>query len=270
MQGTISGIAIIGSVADRFTWTDAYVTDCYYLESTKKSIDFANASKSYYGNKASLYDYFNNSRYGATRQNEMFNGSVSYSGSCMWGSSDSRISLSGLTSLTYTQMASRNGGAEINKMNSGDTQTYTDFRSALGSGFDWVTVGEGGASIHGKYSFPGSDTALAGQDYPFPTVLTQDSESFGEVNLHYSTWPKVGLYWSRGIAELDVIANYDAETGKSVLPLKLLLENVDSVSATAEPAFKYSTEDIVKATATAWTTAALTWSSKACRPARPR
>ena len=249
MEGTISGIAIIGSVADRFKWTTAYVDNCYYLENTRKSIDFTNASKNKCKGRTSLYSHFNDQKSGTSNQDKMLSGDMSYARVCFWGDWKTGISLSGLTSLTYAQMASRSGGVTIKPENGGANKTYTNFKDALGLGFDWVTVDEGGASIHGKYSFPGSDTALAGQDYPFPTVLTQQTDT-GTVNLHYGTWPKVGLYWSQGIATLDLIETYDAETGRSVLPLKLLLENVDDVSATAEPTFECSTENIVKATAT--------------------
>lgn len=66
--------------------------------------------------------------------------------------------------------------------------------------FHWVTTEENGQSAHGKYSFPGSAAALRGQDYPFPTVLTQ-----GTACLHYGEWPSRGLYWSSGVLSLDRI-----------------------------------------------------------------
>lgn len=185
----------------------------------------------------------------------MLNGDMSFLEGYMWETKnpDHDNYFNGMTGLTYAQMASRNGGVSIKKENTawwfGNPEIYDNFRDALGSGFSWVTTDEGGASIHGKYSFPGSDTALAGQDYPFPTVLTQKTDT-GTVDLHYGTWPKVGLYWSQRIAALDLIETYDAETGKSVLPLKLLLENVSGVPETAEPKFTYTTEGIVEATAT--------------------
>lgn len=71
--------------------------------------------------------------------------------------------------------------------------------------FHWVTTEENGQSAHGKYSFPGSAAALRGQDYPFPTVLTQ-----GTACLHYGEWPSRGLYWSSGILSLDRITTPSA------------------------------------------------------------
>ena len=256
MEGTITGISIIGGAADRYRYTYAEFENCYYLQSTKDSIDFSGISKCANPGKASLYYLLvddKNSDSAANRE-KMLNGDMSFLEGYMWENRnpDHDNYFNGMTGLTYAQMASRNGGASIKKENTawwfGDSKIYDNFRDALGSGFGWVTVDEGGASIHGKYSFPGSDTALAGQDYPFPTVLTQKTDA-GTVDLHYGTWPKVGLYWSQGIAALDLIETYDAETGKSVLPLKLLLENVSGVPETAEPKFTYTTEGIVEATA---------------------
>lgn len=248
MEGTISGIAIIGSVADRFKWTTAYVDNCYYLESTRKSIDFTNASKNKCNGRTSLYSHFNDQKSGTSNQDKMLSGDMSYARVCFWGDWKTGVSLSGLTSLTYAQMASRDVGVTITPANGGVNYSYSNFKDALGSGFHWVTTDEDGASIHGKYSFPGSDAALLGQNYPFPTVLTQKSD-FGTVYLHYGSWPKVGLYWSEGIASLDLIADYDRNSGTSYLPLELLIENVDG-GLSGEPVFSYTTGGIVEATAT--------------------
>ena len=83
-------------------------------------------------------------------------------------------------------MASRQGGANITRTNTSaaDTTVYGNFKDALRGSFGWVSITEGDATIHGKYSFPGEVAELQGQDYPFPTVLTQ-TDTFGDtVNLH--------------------------------------------------------------------------------------
>ena len=91
--------------------------------------------------------------------------------------------------------------------------------------FDWVSVEENNASIHGKYSFPGSDSELRGQDYPFPTVLTQTDIFGATVHLHYGRWPKVGMFWKDGITTLDLIADYDKAADKSQIETQLVLNN---------------------------------------------
>ena len=100
----------------------------------------------------------------------------------------------------------------------------------------------------GYGSFPGSDAALQGQDYPFPTVL-QGTDSTGEktVNLHYGAWPKVGMLWKEGIVSLDLIADYESTSG-AVKKLELNLLNVPEVTGTALPEFTYSPEGVVTAT----------------------
>ena len=97
--------------------------------------------------------------------------------------------------------------------------------------FHWVTTEENGQSAHGKYSFPGSAAALRGQDYPFPTVLTQ-----GTACLHYGEWPSRGLYWSSGVLSLDRI------TTPSVT---LSLHFTQDTDADAVPVITCSREGIV-------------------------
>lgn len=85
--------------------------------------------------------------------------------------------------------------------------------------FHTVTTSENGFAINGKYSFPGNEQLLNGLNYPFPTVLTQ-TNSFGKtVNVHYGSWPMLGLYWveNEGIIDLlkDRPAAQTAETDRS-------------------------------------------------------
>lgn len=85
--------------------------------------------------------------------------------------------------------------------------------------FHTVTTSENGFAINGKYSFPGNEQLLNGLNYPFPTVLTQ-TNSFGEtVNVHYGSWPMLGLYWVENEGTIDLLkdrpAAQTAETDRS-------------------------------------------------------
>ena len=141
-------------------------------------------------------------------------------------------SLNGLTGLTYAQMSDQTGRAGLittQNTNNNRPQSYSTFKDALNQKaqgpFDWVSVEENNASIHGKYSFPGSDSELRGQDYPFPTVLTQTDIFGATVHLHYGRWPKVGMFWKDGITTLDLIADYDKAADKSQIETQLVLNN---------------------------------------------
>ena len=85
--------------------------------------------------------------------------------------------------------------------------------------FHTVTTSENGFAINGKYSFPGNEQLLNGLNYPFPTVLTQ-TNSFGKtVNVHYGSWPMLGLYWVENEGTIDLLkdrpAAQTAETDRS-------------------------------------------------------
>ena len=139
---------------------------------------------------------------------------------------------------------SQRTGASIVTQNTGTAQRYDSFAAALGSSFAWVTTEENGAEVHGKYSFPGSDEALQGQDFPFPTVLVQDNV-FGRARLHYGWWPSSGLYWSKGLLTLDMITDYDAAGGESAVTLDLRFEGTDP--GTELPTLSYTKDGIVTA-----------------------
>ena len=66
-----------------------------------------------------------------------------------------------------------------------------------------------GASIPGKYSYPGTDADLRNLklNYPFPTVLTQTTLNGSTVNVHYGAWPKLGLYWAQESGTIDLLAD---------------------------------------------------------------
>ena len=255
MQGTITAISLIGSVADRYGQNVSLtITNCYYFENSAK-IDFTQLPKYrgggqyvsynlrwYHTNYESLYNLLKTE----AAQEKMLQGNLSYLQAHVWDVAKATYNIKGLTPLTYEQMSDRIGGEGFIKAQNGSAAEYTTFRLALNKNkedgaFDWVTTEENGSSIHGKYSFPGSDAALQGQDYPFPTVLRgTDSTGAKEVNLHYGAWPKVGMLWNEGIVSLDLIADYVPSSG-AVKELKLNLSNVPD-TLTGELKFAYSDE----------------------------
>lgn len=236
MKGTITGITLIGSAADRYSWTTATIRNCYYLKSIKDNIKFSEASKCYFDDNyrewySSLHYYFNDKKNGQARIDAMLYGDMTHMGTHIGGEVKA-ITRDGLTGLNYEQMSNQTGRAElITTQNTSNNrpQYYDTFKDALNQGaqvpFDWVSVEENNASIHGKYSFPGSDSELRGQDYPFPTVLTQTDIFGATVHLHYGRWPKVGMFWKDGITTLDLIADYVQAAGKSQIETQLVLNN---------------------------------------------
>lgn len=236
LEGTINGISLIGSVADRFGQAERLtIQNCYYLADSAE-IDFSNALRAK-GDSAtsSLADVYgggtSNTAQEAARK-RMLQGDLRDMASVMWGNGKDKIYSIGLTECSYTEMSTEN------------------FQTKLGDGFGWVTNMENGSTIHGKYSFPGSDAALQGQDYPFPTVLTQKNSLGETVNLHYGAWPKVGMLWNEGIVSLDLIADYDESIRGAVKELKLNLLNVSKGTGTKPLEFTYSPEGVVTAEAT--------------------
>ena len=242
LEGTINGISLIGSVADRFGQAERLtIQNCYYLADSAK-IDFSNALRAKGDSaKSSLADVYgggtSNTAQEAARK-RMLQGDLRDMASVMWGSGKDKIYSIGLTERTYAQMSNRSD------------KTANNFQKKLGNGFGWVTNMENGSTIHGKYSFPGSDAALQGQDYPFPTVLTQKNSLGETVNLHYGAWPKEGMFWSKGIVSMDLIADYAELTSGAVKNLELNLLNVPKGTGTEPLIFTYSPEGVVTASAT--------------------
>ena len=239
MKGTITGITLIGSAADRYGYTTATINNCYYLKSIKDNIKFSEASKCYFDDNnseksSSLYSYFNDQYSGQARIDAMLYGDMTHMRTHI-GGEVKEITRDGLTGLTYAQMSNQIGGTNyIETQNNAYSwlppSSYKTFKDALNQNvqngpFDWVSVEENNASIHGKYSFPGSDSELRGQDYPFPTVLTQTDIFGATVHLHYGRWPKVGMFWKDGITTLDLIADYVQAAGKSQIETQLVLNN---------------------------------------------
>ena len=236
MQGTITAISLIGSVADRYgQYASLTITNCYYLESSA-DINFRNLPKYHWSKLKSLSDILDTE----PKRQAMLRGDLSYLKDYTTDGAKATYNIKGLTPLTYTEMSNRLADEADN------------FKTKLGAEFGWVTNVENNSTIHGKYSFPGGDTALQGQDYPFPTVLTQKNSLGETVNLHYGAWPKVGMFWSQGIVSMDLIADYGtAVAGKSAIKLELNLSNVSNKDdLTGKPDFTYTDEGVVTASAT--------------------
>lgn len=211
MEGTITGISLIGSIADRAGvnggTAQLTINNCYYLDSSA-AISFNNLPTFYSKFNRTwspsqwqyIYTYYSLATLLSTdtARMDMLRGDLSYLSKYTWNTGSSPYTINGLTALSYEQMSGR---ADI------DGKSFT---ALLNGGsddgsFHWVTTEENGQSAHGKYSFPGSAAALRGQDYPFPTVLTQ-----GTACLHYGEWPSRGLYWSSGVLSLDRITTPNA------------------------------------------------------------
>ena len=203
MEGTITGISLIGSIADRAGvnggTAQLTINNCYYLDSSA-AISF-NSLPTFYSKSTKSngqYTYYSLATLLSTdnARMDMLRGKLSYLSKYTWNTGSSSYTINGLTALTYDQMSAKT---------SADSKTFTEMLNGNGgSSFHWVTTEENGQSAHGKYSFPGSAAALQGQNYPFPTVLTQETQ-YGTAHLHYGAWPTSGLYWSNGLLSLDRI-----------------------------------------------------------------
>lgn len=230
MEGTITGISLIGSIADRAGVNGGTarltINNCYYLDSSA-AISF-NSLPTFYSKSTKSngqYTYYSLATLLSTdaARMDMLRGKLSYLSKYTWNTGSSSYTINGLTALTYDQMSAKT---------SADSKTFTEMlNGAGGTSYHWVTTEENGQAAHGKYSFPGSAAALRGQDYPFPTVLTQ-----GTACLHYGEWPSRGLYWSSGILSLDRITTPSAT---------LSLHFTQDTDADAVPVITCSREGIV-------------------------
>ncbi|MFR2214319.1 MAG: hypothetical protein ACLS61_11205 [Ruminococcus sp.] len=48
-----------------------------------------------------------------------------------------------------------------------------------------------------------------GENYPFPTILTQKTRSGSDVHVHYGEWPLEGIYWENSRASMDIFEDLD-------------------------------------------------------------
>lgn len=242
MQGTIMSISRIGSVADRYEWAPSVtITNCYYYAESDVQYNLPK----YYCGKKSLATILASD----AEKEEMLQGDLSYLSEYIGGRNHRPSYSIDLTKLSYEQMAGRK---DVTK-NGQDKRILELLNQNGDSVFGWVTVEEAQAEVHGKYSFPGKNIAvLDGQDYPFPTVLTQASEhtDSGRANLHYGDWPLVGPVWEKSSVTIDRITNYDAKTGAAVITAVLKLENMEDgkLDGLTLESFRSTNESIARVT----------------------
>jgi len=141
--------------------------------------------------------------------------------------------------LSYTQMSD---GTLLNGLNDKITAQNEKFATV-------TTKTADGNKINGKYSFT-SDPALIGENYPFPTILTQKDKGSREVNVHYGAWPIEGLSREHGSipVDIDLFADYAGGSASKTeeiylssmvktggtLKCEVLDENGNSLSADVE------------------------------------
>ncbi len=242
MQGTIMAISRIGSVADRYEWAPSVtITNCYYYAESDVQYNLPK----YHCGKKSLATILASDE----EKEKMLRGDLSYLSQYIGGRNHRPSYSIDLTKLSYEQMAGRK---DVTK-NGQDKRILELLNQNGDSVFGWVTVEEAQAEVHGKYSFPGKNIAvLDGQDYPFPTVLTQASEHTDSrrANLHYGDWPLVGPVWEKSSVTIDRITNYDAKTGAAVITAVLKLENMEDgkLGGLTPESFRSTNESIASVT----------------------
>lgn len=242
MQGTIMSISRIGSVADRYEWAPSVtITNCYYYAESDVQYNLPK----YHCGKKSLATILASDE----EKEKMLQGDLSYLSEYIGGRNHRPSYSIDLTKLSYEQMAGRK---DVTK-NGQDKRILELLNQNGDSVFGWVTVEEAQAEVHGKYSFPGKNIAvLDGQDYPFPTVLTQASEhtDSGRANLHYGDWPLVGPVWEKSSVTIDRITDYDAGIGSAVITAVLKLENMEDgkLGGLTPESFRSTNESIARVT----------------------
>lgn len=242
MEGTIRNISMIASLADRFK--EAYsngkcikIKNCYYLDTSANfSVDklpkykLNNTSQSVFDTMNGTYAYDGKDQWShdskdpnnSDQVDNHFKASFKYlmlTGDDVWlmqvfgewpsgtgegGSWYYKIHNSqfGVSAVSYSDMT---------KKNSTDMEEE-DFAKKLGSAFGWVTSTEETPNgniqeIPGKYSFSAGNTSLSGKNYPFPTVITQEDSDKTVYNVHYGSWPSVGVYWEKGVNSMDIFTD---------------------------------------------------------------
>ena len=87
--------------------------------------------------------------------------------------------------------------------------------------FSTVTITENDQEVDGKYTFPGNNPELEGENYPFPTILKQGNS----INVHYGEWPLEGIYWEESRASMDIFEDMQldgANAGSAVKTFNLI------------------------------------------------
>lgn len=222
----------VGSLADRAheqyaTTARLTIDNCYYLNNSIERNDVAYIF---------LYEpYYKNA---VENNNTIIN----------------RTKINVLEDLSYDEMSNgtllkKLGGIfEGEKPATGSvTKKTTDFHN--------VTTTEGSANvpINGKYSFPGSNYALEGKNYPFPAVIQQKDLTFSTakenvyVFVHYGDWPIDGPYWTRGRDTMDIFADMQTVgTEKWAIKTFYLNPNGKDLRGITKDLFASSSENIAE------------------------
>ena len=135
--------------------------------------------------------------------------------------------------------------------NDGSSWKEEDMKKGNGSWNVVTSIDDSGKAIDGKFSFPGSELALQGKNYPFPTILNQTDLTFGNtVNVHYGQWPLHGIYWSEGRASVDIfdaLYQQDKITDYVYREVTLMASDGYSISSNiSKENFTYSMDGIVE------------------------
>ena len=201
LEGTIRAISMITTLADRYSGAsnNAKITNCYYLEN---SANFGINAPSYYfsGNSNNSPSKLINSY-----KSKMITGDLTYIYQLfkIGETQYSKVTINELKSVSYGKLS------DIN-----------DMTSKLGNAFNAVTTTDSqGQTVNGKYSFNAGNSGLDGKDYPFPTVIKEDSN-----NVHYGVWPNNNAYFEYGTYTLDIFKNMESlnEDSYAYMDLKLV------------------------------------------------
>lgn len=217
MEGTIRSISMITSVADRFQYTNAEITNCYYYE---QSANLETNLPSYYfrsnGTSAvSLKEKLDSNNEKLFENMKL--GKANWLGFLLANSDcGSKVTIQTEDKKTYSAMSNK------------------AFAEALGNQFGWVTSVEKRnnneeVAIPGKYSFNTGIAALNGKNYPFPTVIQQASGK-DKVNVHYGSWPFSGAYWQNGTDTIDIFNDMDDSDGFARKTFTLLKNSDDTLT----------------------------------------
>lgn len=194
LQGTIRSISAIGSVADRYAQgPKVTIKNCYYLNQYARADDLLSQLPAfgYSGSYTTPKSYFQNN---GNNLSAMLNGSGVYVNTVLKGNGNSNAN--GTLEVTAKSLDELSGLTALNGSGTGASNAWGK-----------VTTLENGVVITGKYSFPGNENWLKGQDFPFMTVVTQTSDATGEkVHVHYGRWPMgTGLFSDHANVNLDML-----------------------------------------------------------------
>ena len=206
MEGTIRSITMFASIADRYSQgTYATIENCYYLNSSAR-IDTSNLPKYYFGvERRSNYK----SEYEAMTDNMKEKMILGYTNWVQTIFNNSNTDDGNIIKIT-TSSANK----DYDALSSDEMINLLD-----NSAFNRITTTDSqGQTVNGKYSFNAGNNELDGKDYPFPTVIKEDSN-----NVHYGVWPNNNAYFEYGTYTLDIFKNMESVNKDSYAYMDLKL-----------------------------------------------